>query len=151
VASIAWSNYAEMNLMADVEIDWTSVTIHRGTFTVRLHGAGAHQAEWVALFNESVPPAFTTSWGQITGRAPTLDAWDQIVASDNGTITVHALHPSHARQLKDTLESYVAEANTRMTTRAHAPRRAEARDPERQAELDERDQAMLEEFRQLQT
>jgi hypothetical protein len=136
--------------MADVEIDWASVTIHRGTFMVQLRGDWAHTAQWVAFFNERVPPAFTTSWGQIAGRAPTLDAWDQIVASDNGVIAVHALHRGHARQLRDTLESYVAEANRRMTARVEVPRRVEQRDAGTEAELDERDQAILDEFRQLQ-
>jgi hypothetical protein len=82
--------------MADVEIDWTSVMIHRGTFTVRLHGAGANQAERVALFTESVPPAFTTSCGQITGRAPTLDAWDQIVA--NSRTPLRATSPRRTQE-----------------------------------------------------
>jgi hypothetical protein len=135
--------------MTKVKIDWDSVRIHRGTLTVVLRGDWAHDASWVASFNDGVPPVFTTSWGQISGTAPTIDAWDHITASDNGIITVHALHPGHARELRDTLESYVAEANKERASLSEAQKQSEERATPAQNELDARDRAMMDEFRQM--
>jgi hypothetical protein len=134
--------------MSDVEIDWDSVHIHRGALKVLLKGEWAHDAAWVALFNRELPAVFDSSWGQISGRAPTFGAWDQIVARDNGVITVNALAPGHADELRTALEGYVAEANRRMASVAKS-RRVEPLDPRKEQELDARDQAMMEEFRQL--
>ena len=136
--------------MADVRIDWDSVSVHRGSLTVHLTGEWAHEAAWVAFFNNLVPPVFSTSWGQISGRASTFGAWDEIAARDSGVITVHALAPGHASQLRDVLESYVAGANTAMASASTPQRQGEQRDIETEAELDARDQSMLDEFRQLQ-
>ena len=135
--------------MLGVRIDWDSVSIHRGTLTVHLVGEWAHEGTWVALFNDQVPPVFSTSWGQISGRASTFGAWEEIAARDRGVITVHALAPGHASQLRDVLESYVAEANKRIAAASTPKRPGEQRDSQGNAELDARDQAMLDEFRQL--
>ena len=132
--------------MTQVEIDWDSVRVHRSEFTVRLTGEWAHDASWVACFNNIVPPIFTTSWGQVSGRASSVGAWDQISARDNGVITVHALASGHAADLRDTLEKYVAQANKEMvalTESGHHP------DEPDTAASDARDRAMMEEFRQL--
>ena len=131
--------------MPDVKIDWDSVSIHRGALTVHLTGDWAHEAAWVALFNDLAPPVFTTSWGQISGRASTFGAWEEIAARDKGVITVHALAPGHARELRDVLERYVAEANEAMASATKTERRGEGRDGENDAELDAHDQAMLDE------
>lgn len=136
--------------MADVKIDWDSVSIHRGTLTVHLTGDWAHDAAWVAFFNDLVPPVFTTSWGQVSGRASTFGAWEEIAARDRGVITVHALAPGHASQLRDVLEGYVTETNTAMASASLPKRPGEHRDSEAEAELDARDQAMRDEFRQVQ-
>jgi len=135
--------------MSGVEIDWESVHIHRGTLKVLLRGEWAHDAAWVALFNRDLPAVFNTSWGQISSRSPTFGEWDQIVARDNGVITVNALTPGHADELGAALEAHVAEANRKMANVAASHRRVEQLDPEKEQELDERDQAMMEEFRQL--
>ena len=137
--------------MADVRIDWDSVSIHRGTLTVHLTGEYAHEPAWVAFFNHLVPPVFSTSWGQISGRAPTFGAWQEIVAWDRGVVTVHALAPGHASQLRDVLESYVAQANDAMASASTPHRYGEAADSETEMELDGRDEAMLDEFRRLRT
>jgi len=141
----------EANAMADVRIDWDSVGIHRGTLTVHLTGECAHEPAWVAFFNHFVPPVFSTSWGQISGRASTFGAWQEIAAWDRGVITVHALAPGHASQLRDVLESYVAQANNAMASASTPHRYGEQRDSETDAELDGRDDAMLDEFRRLRT
>jgi hypothetical protein len=133
--------------MADVRIDWDSVSIHRGTLMVHLTGEWAHEAAWVAFFNDLVPPVFSTSWGQISGRAPTFGAWQEVVARDRGVITVHALAPGHASQLRDVLERYVAEANMAMASATEARRPGEGSSSE--PDLDARDRAMLDEFHQL--
>jgi hypothetical protein len=135
--------------MSGVEIDWDSVHIHRGTLKVLLKGEWAHDAAWAALFNRDLPAVFNTSWGQISSRSPTFGAWDQIVARDNGVITVHALTPGHATELRTTLEAHVADANRKMANVATSRRRVEQLDPDKERELDARDQAMTEEFRQL--
>jgi hypothetical protein len=134
--------------MSGVEIDWESVHIHRGALKVLLKGEWAHDTAWVALFNRELPPVFDTSWGQISGRSPTFGAWDQIMARDNGVITVNALTPGHANELRTALDGLVAETNRKMASVAKS-RRVESLDPEKERELDARDQAMVEEFRQL--
>jgi hypothetical protein len=48
--------------MTDVEIDWDSVSVHRGAFTVRLRGDWAHDATWVEAFNHGAPPVLSISW-----------------------------------------------------------------------------------------
>ena len=136
--------------MTVVRIDWESVRIYRGTLTVHLTGEWAHERAWVAFFNDLVPPVFSTSWGQVSGRALTFGAWEEIAARDRGVITVHALAPGHAGQLRDVLERYVTEANTAMASASAPKRPSEQRDSENEAELDAHDRAMLDEFRQLQ-
>ena len=51
-----------------------------------LTGECAHEPAWVAFFNHLVPPVFSTSWGQISGRASTFGAWKAIAAWDRGVI-----------------------------------------------------------------
>lgn len=135
--------------MADVRIDWDSVRVHRGTLTVHLTGEWAHDAAWVAFFNGLVPPAFSMSWGQISGRSSTFGAWHEIVARDRGVITVHALAPGYAKELKDVLESYVDQANMAMASGTKTQWPGVERDGEPDVLLEARDQAILDEFRQL--
>jgi hypothetical protein len=132
--------------MTYAEIDWNSVRIHHSNLTVRLSGEWAHNASWVACFNNLIPPMFTMSWGQISGRSATFGAWDQISARDNGVITVHALAPGHAADLRDALEQYVAQANNQMASLTESRHRADQEDT---AESDACDQAMMEEFKRL--
>jgi hypothetical protein len=134
--------------VTDVEIEWDSLSIRRGTFTVLLRGDWAHDATWVEVFNESVPPALSTSWGQIAARPSTLAAWGQIAARVDGKITVQTLRPGNANQLRETLEKLVAAANAKAVSLAESQQRTERRKTHAQAEQDAQDQAMMDEFRQ---
>jgi hypothetical protein len=133
--------------MADVEIDWGSVNIRRGTFTVLLRGAWAHDSTWVQVFNGSVPPVWSRSWGQIAGTTSTLIAWGQIAARVDGKITVQTLHPGNANQLREALEKLVTAANAKMACLAESQQRAEQQTSQVEAEQQARDQAMIDEFR----
>jgi hypothetical protein len=135
--------------MADVMIDWESLNIRRGMLTVLLRGDWAHDASWAAFFNDEVPPLFSTSWGQISATASNLRAWGEVVARDNGVITVNALSPGHADQLRDALEHYVAVANEKRASRPGPYHRVGPRDSQHEEELDARDRTMINEFRQL--
>ena len=133
--------------MTRVKIDWGSLSIHRGTLTVLIRGDWAHDASWAAFFNDEVPALFTTSWGQISASASNLHAWREVVARDNGVITVHALSPGHANELRDALERYAAAANKKMASLPGPYQRIRHRDTPHDGELDTRDQAMIDEFR----
>jgi hypothetical protein len=135
--------------MADVEIDWSSVNVHRGTFTVLLRGDWAHDATWVEVFSGSVPPVFSTSWGQVAARPSTLAAWGQIAARVDGKITVQTLRPGNANQLRETLEKLVAAANAKVASLVGFQQRTEQRETPTQADQEARDQAMMDEFREL--
>jgi hypothetical protein len=134
--------------MTDVEIDWDSLSIHRGTFTVLLRGDWAHDATWVGVFNESVPPVLSSSWGQISAGPSTLAAWGQIAATIDGKITVQTLRPGNANQLREKLERLIAAANAKMASLGEYQPRTERRETQAQVEQDARDQAMMDEFRQ---
>jgi hypothetical protein len=133
--------------MADVEIDWDSLSIHRGVLTVSLTGSWAHDARWVAAFNHGVPPMLGTSWGQITAKPLATAPWSQITAKTDATITVQTLRPGHANQLKQELEKFVTNANAKMASMAEYRQRTGRQQTPAQAELDARDQAMMDEFR----
>ncbi len=135
--------------MADVEIDWRSVNVRRGTFTVLLRGGWAHDSTWVEVFNGSVPPVFSTSWGQIAASPSTLAAWGQIAARVDGKLTVQILRPGNANQLRETLEKLVAAANSKMASLVESQQRTEQPKTQTQADQDARDQAMMDEFRAL--
>jgi len=140
----------EGSAMTEVMIDWDSLSIHRGTLTVLLRGDWAHDASWTAFFNDEVPPLFSTSWGQVAASASNLHAWGHVVAKDDGVITVHALSPGHAGQLREALERYVAAANKKIASLSGPYHRVGPRDSQHEEELDERDRALMDEFRQLQ-
>jgi hypothetical protein len=134
--------------MTDVEIEWDSLSIHRGTFTVLLRGDWAHDSTWMGVFNESVPPVLSTSWGQITaGPSSTLAGWGHIAATIDGKITVQTLRPGNANQLRETLEQLAAAANAKMASLGEY-QRTERPETQGQVEQDARDQAMMDEFRQ---
>ena len=134
--------------MTDVEIDWDSVSVHRGAFTVRLRGDWAHDATWVEAFNHGAPPVLSTSWGQISSGVSRLAGWGQVSARVDGKITVQTLRPGNADQLRETLEKHVAAANATMASLLESKQRAEQRDTHQQAAQDTRDQAMADEFRE---
>ena len=130
--------------MTNVEIDWDSVRVHRGAFTVRLRGDWAHDATWVKAFNVGEPPVLSTSWGQISSGVSALAGWGQISASVDGKITVQTLRPGNADQLRETLEKHVAAANATMASLLESKQR----DAHTDADQDAQDQAMMDEFRQ---
>jgi hypothetical protein len=135
--------------MPDVEIDWDSLNIHRGTLKVLIRGDWAHDASWAAFFNDEVPSLFSTSWGQISASESKPHGWGQVLARDNGVITVHALGSGHANQLTDALEGYVRAANKKMASRSGPYHRVGPHDSQHEEELDERDRAMMDEFRRF--
>ena len=134
--------------MTDVEIDWDSVSVHRGAFTVRLRGDWAHDATWVEAFNHGAPPVLSTSWGQISSGVSRLAGWGQVSARVDGKITVQTLRPGNADQLRETLEKHVAAANATMASLLESKQRVDQRDAQTHADQDAQDQAMMDEFRQ---
>jgi hypothetical protein len=101
----------------------------------------------VGVFNESVPPVFSTSWGQVTAGPSALAGWGHIAATIDGKITVQTLRPGNANQLRETLGKLVAAANAKMASLGEY-QRTERLETQGQMEQDARDQAMMDEFRQ---
>jgi hypothetical protein len=135
--------------VTDVEIEWNGVSVHRGRFTVPLTGGWARDRRWVAIFNQAVPPVSPTSWGQIATKPSTAAGWSEITAKADATIIVQRLHPGNAKQLKETLEKLVAHANATMASLVVDQQRTEPQRTQLEAELDSRDKAIMDEFRQV--